>query len=64
MISKVSHLKTIKLLKMSGRTVDDYGEKDLHTHIYDVPDTYVGSTNLEIKEEIIFDFETKKNEKS
>lgn len=48
---------------MAGRTAEDYDEKDLHTHIYDVPDTYVGSTNLDMKEEIIFDLETKRMRK-
>ena len=26
--------------------LDKYQKKDLHTHIYDTPDTYVGGTDM------------------
>lgn len=47
---------------MASRTAEDYDRKDLRTHIYDIPDTYVGSTDRKVKKEIIFNTETKKME--
>lgn len=43
-----------------GRTGKDFQTKDLKDHILDIPDTYVGSTDLRMKKEWIFDFETQK----
>lgn len=43
-----------------GRTAKDFQSKTLEDHILDIPDTYVGSTDLRMKKEWIFDFTTQK----
>jgi hypothetical protein len=43
-----------------GRTGKDFQTKDLKDHILDIPDTYVGSTDLRMKKEWIYCFETQK----
>lgn len=43
-----------------GKTAKDYQTKDLKDHILDIPDTYVGSTDLKNKIEWIFDIDNNK----
>lgn len=42
-----------------SRAAKDFQTKGLKDHILDIPDTYVGSTDLKMKKEWIYDFETK-----
>lgn len=47
---------------MASRTAEDYDRKDLRTHIYDIPDTYVGSADPKLRKEWIFNIKEKKFE--